>query len=348
MRFKNHFRQEMHSRRILDSLSSPLLQLQQHSISQLVTAPALRGLWLSKGAAFYFSDGTYQTMPTLRGGSASWIHFSAGLSWDISTQPSPSGHVMTTGNSFFEEKRNASLHGNQAEWERKNSQPLSTLYLKEKVASYYYSLGVTLLLVRHSRSASICDAAEAQPPAREAPMQAGGGGKRPRSEAAASVPALSSLPTASIPLALPQTQISWRVSAHLVPRGCTQHEPWHTAGQRGAWGKSSSPQQQPLFMSQTLLPSSALHCWNQGETVHGNLCRISGKLHRLRLLSIAEPIYVRWQYLGGAAGTGCTALPVQPVALTVKKLNSNSSGIKQLINILKSQACSNVKPNLLH
>lgn len=84
------------------------------------------------------------------------------------------------------------------------------------------------------------------------------------------------------------------------------------------------------------------------EKLHGNLCRISGKLHRLRLLSVAEPIYVRWQYLGGAAGTGCTALPVQPVALTVKKLNSNSSGTKQLINILKSQACSNVKPHLLH
>lgn len=85
-----------------------------------------------------------------------------------------------------------------------------------------------------------------------------------------------------------------------------------------------------------------------GRNCAWKLCRISGKLHRLRLLSIAEPIYVRWQYLGGAAGTGCTALPVQPVALTVKKLNSNSSGTKQLINILKSQACSNVKPNLLH
>lgn len=54
------------------------------------------------------------------------------------------------------------------------------------------------------------------------PRQAGGGGKHPRREAAASVPALSSLPTESIPLALPQTQISWGSGGHLVPRGWAQ------------------------------------------------------------------------------------------------------------------------------
>lgn len=120
-----------------DQLRNALCRDSERRCLTCALPPAPRGCDSAQGTAFDFSDGTYQTVPALRGGSASCIRLSAGLSGGILTKPSPSGYVMMTGVGLFGENQLQACMGIKWSKTEKNSQPLSPLHVRGDAASYY-------------------------------------------------------------------------------------------------------------------------------------------------------------------------------------------------------------------
>lgn len=120
-----------------DQLRNALRRDSERRCLTCALPPAPRGCDSAEGTAFDFSDGAYQTVPALRGGSASCIRLSAGLSGGIFTEPSPSGCVMMMGVGLFGENQSQACMGIRWSKAEKHSQPLSPLHVRGDAASYY-------------------------------------------------------------------------------------------------------------------------------------------------------------------------------------------------------------------
>lgn len=129
----------MHCKEVIkwDQLRNALSRDSERRCLTCALPPAPRGCDSAQGTAFDFSDGTYQTVPALRGGSASCIRLSAGLSGGIFTKPSPSGYVMMTGVGLFGENQLQACMGIKWSKTEKHPQPLSLLRVRADAASYH-------------------------------------------------------------------------------------------------------------------------------------------------------------------------------------------------------------------
>lgn len=129
----------MHCKEVIkwDQLRNALSRDSERRCLTCALPPAPRGCDSAQGTALDFSDGTYQTVPALRGGSASCIRLSAGLSGGIFTKPSPSGYVMMTGVGLFGENQLQACMGIKWSKTEKHPQPLSLLRVRADAASYY-------------------------------------------------------------------------------------------------------------------------------------------------------------------------------------------------------------------